>query len=278
MPKISVIIGIFNVGDTLAEALDSLLSQTFQDFNVILCDDGSSDNTVEIAQQYCMDFPGKFILLRNEHNMGLNYTLNKCLDAADGEYIARMDGDDLCVPTRFEKQVAFLDQHPEYAIVSTAMTHFDENGVYRISRLKEYPGKLDFIKENPFCHAPVMIRAEAYRAVGGYTVDVRMLRVEDVDLWFKLYAAGYKGHNIQEPLYMMRDDREASSRRKFKYRVNSTYARIKGFKSLNIPFHYYPNTLRPILVGLLPKPLYTYLHKRRNKIDPAQVSAEQNKE
>ena len=258
--------GIYNVGDTLAEALDSLLGQTFQNFNVILCDDGSDDNTVEIAEKYCLNHPDKFILLRNKRNKGLNYTLNRCLDAADGVYIARMDGDDLCAPTRLEKQVAYLDHHPEIAIVSSSMTHFDENGVYRITRLKEYPDKMDFIKENPFCHAPVMIRAEAYRAVHGYTDDVRMLRVEDVDLWFKLYAAGYKGHNIQEPLYMMRDDREASSRRKFKYRVNSTYARIKGFRNLGIPFYYYPNTLRPILVGLLPKPIYDYLHRRRNSI------------
>ena len=264
VPKVSVIIGIYNVADTLQEALDSILNQTYQDFEIILCDDGSADNTVAIAEPYALAYPQKITLLRNEVNMGLNYTLNKCLDHAGGEYIARMDGDDLCDPTRFEKQVAFLDAHPEIAIVSTAMTHFDENGIYRISRLKEYPEKLDFVKENPFCHAPVMIRAEAYRAVGGYTVAKQMLRVEDVNLWFKLYAAGYKGYNIQEPLYMMRDDREASSRRKFKYRVNSTYARIIGFKSLNIPFYYYPYTIRPILVGLLPKPIYNYLHRKAN--------------
>ena len=264
MPKISVIIGIYNVEDTLREALDSVMNQTYQDFEIILCDDGSVDNTVGIAEQYVQQNPTKVILLRNEVNMGLNYTLNKCLSHATGEYIARMDGDDLCDSKRFEKQVAFLDTHPEIAIVSTAMTHFDERGTYRISRLKEYPGKLDFVKDNPFCHAPVMIRSEAYRAVGGYTVDKRMLRVEDVNLWFKLYAAGYKGHNIQEPLYMMRDDREASSRRKFKYRINSSYARIMGFYSLNIPFYYYPYTLRPILVGLLPKPIYNYLHRRAN--------------
>lgn len=262
MPKISVIIGIYNVGDTLEEALDSIMDQSYQDFEIILCDDGSSDNTTTVAERYVSKYPDKVILLQNEANMGLNYTLNKCLEHATGEYIARMDGDDICAPTRFERQVAFLDAHPEIAIVSTAMTHFDENGEYRVSRLKEYPEKLDFVKGNPFCHAPVMIRADAYRAVGGYTEDKRMLRVEDVNLWFKLYAAGHKGYNIQEPLYMMRDDREASARRKFKYRVNSTYTRLIGFKSLGIPFYYYPYTLKPILVGLLPKPLYMFFHRK----------------
>ena len=262
MPKVSVIIGIYNVGDTLAEALDSLLAQTFQDFDVILCDDGSVDNTLDIAKAYQEQYPGKFHVLVNENNMGLNYTLNKCLDAATGEYIARMDGDDICSAERFEKQVQLLTDHPEYALVSTAMTHFDEKGDFRTTKCMEKPEKMDFLIGNPFCHAPVMIRADAYRAVDGYTVDKRMLRVEDVNLWFKLYAAGYKGYNIQEPLYKMRDDREAASRRKFKYRVNSTYTRIKGFQSLRMPLWAYPYTLKPILVGLLPRPIYNYLHRR----------------
>lgn len=265
MQTVSVIMGIYNCAGTLPDAIDSLLKQTYTDWELILCDDGSSDNTVQVAERYLEQYPQKIVLLRNEYNMGLNYTLNKCLDAANGIYIARMDGDDLCDPERFEKQVRFLDAHPEYAIVSSAMSHFDENGIYRVTQLKEYPQPLDFVRGNPFCHAPVMIRAEAYRAVGGYTVDKRMLRVEDVNLWFKLYAAGYRGHNIPEPLYSMRDDRNATARRKFRYRVNSTYTRIKGFQSLNIPLRYYPNAFKPILVGLLPRPIYNYLHKRGQK-------------
>lgn len=262
MKTVSVIMGIYNCAGTLPDAIDSLLKQTYTDWELILCDDGSSDDTLRVAERYRQQYPDQIVLLRNEHNMGLNYTLNKCLDAAKGSYIARMDGDDLCDPERFEKQVRFLEEHPEYAIVSSAMNHFDENGIFRTTQLKDFPQPLDLVYANPFCHAPVMIRAEAYRAVGGYTVDKRMLRVEDVNLWFKLYAAGYRGHNIPEPLYSMRDDRNATARRKFRYRVNSTYTRIKGFQSLNIPLRYYPYAFTPVLVGLLPKPLYNYLHKR----------------
>lgn len=262
MPKVSVIMGIYNVGDTLKEALDSLLNQTYKDFEIILCDDGSRDNTLEIANEYVKQYPNMFKLLINEKNLGLNVTLNRCLAVAEGEYIARMDGDDLIDETRFEKQVKFLDEHPEFAFVSSAMTHFDENGEFKISKNKEMPEKNDFIKKSPFFHAPVMIRVEAYRKVGGYTEDEKMLRVEDVNLWFKLYAAGYKGYNLQEPLYKMRDDREALSRRKFKYRLNSTYTRLKGFKSLNISLRYYPYAFTPVIVGLLPKFIYNYLHRK----------------
>jgi glycosyltransferase involved in cell wall biosynthesis len=78
-------------------------------------------------------------LVRNEKNMGLNYTLNRCLEYADTEYCARMDGDDISLPTRFEKEIKFLDAHPEYAIVSTQMQHFDAEGVFRVGKGKGEP-------------------------------------------------------------------------------------------------------------------------------------------
>lgn len=122
--------GIYNCEGTLAEALDSLLSQTFTDWNLVMCDDGSSDTTYEIAEQYQTRYSNKINLIKNERNMGLNHTLNRCLEFADGEYIARQDGDDMSMPTRFEKEVAILDSNSEIAIVSTAMTYFDESGVW----------------------------------------------------------------------------------------------------------------------------------------------------
>ena len=266
MTKVSVIMGIYNVGATLGEALDSIFSQTYQDFEIIMCDDASTDNTLSIANSYKSKYSDRIIILQNKENMGLNYTLNRCLDVVRGEYVARMDGDDICVPTRFEKQVEFLQNNSDYAIVSSPMIYFDEKGEYGTGKAVEYPEKKDFIVGSPFCHAPVMIRTEAYKKVGGYTINKRMLRVEDVNLWFKLYEAGYKGYNIQEPLYKMRDDRDAVSRRKFKYRLNSTYTRIVGFRRIKMPLRYYPYTLKPILVGLLPNFIYTYLHKNRMKV------------
>ena len=106
-PRISVIIGIYNCAPTLVEALDSLYNQTFKDFKIILCDDGSSDDTYNVAKDY-VSRHDNIILIRNECNMGLNYTLNHCLKYADTEYVARMDGDDISMPTRFEKEINFL--------------------------------------------------------------------------------------------------------------------------------------------------------------------------
>ena len=168
-PRISVIMGIYNCATTLSEALDSLLAQTYQDFKVIMCDDGSKDNTIEVAQCYVDKYPGKFILLKNEKNLKLAATLNHCLKYVDTEYVARMDGDDLSVPERFEKEIEFLDDHPEYALVSCPMIHFDENGDFRKGKAIEQPTNRDFRFGTPFCHAPVMVRSSVYRLVEGYT-------------------------------------------------------------------------------------------------------------
>lgn len=263
MPKVSVAMGIYNVGSTLSEALDSLFNQTFQDFEVILCNDGSTDNTLDVAKKYKEKYPDKIVIIENEKNMGLNYTLNHCLEHCQGRYVARMDGDDLCDTTRFQKQVNFLDKHPEYGFVSSIMKYFDEDGEWGESKAKEKPEALDFIYGIPFCHAPVMIRKEVYEAVGGYTVDKRLLRVEDYNLYMKMYAIGYKGYNLQEPLYSMRDGRDAISRRVFKYRLNEFYAKCLAVKELKLPVYGYIYAIRPLLVGMLPLPIYKILHKKK---------------
>ena len=117
VPRITVIMGIYNCADTLVEALESLEAQTYKQFKVILCDDGSRDNTLEVAYKWAELHPN-YIVIKNEYNMKLAATLNHCLDYADTEYVARMDGDDLSAPTRFEKEINFLDTYPEYALVS----------------------------------------------------------------------------------------------------------------------------------------------------------------
>ena len=138
MARISVLMGIYNCASTLSEALDSLYAQTFQDFQIILCDDGSKDDTYAIAKRYAEQHTN-IILISNDENKGLNYTLNHCLEYADTEYCARMDGDDISLPTRFEKEIRFLDSHPEYAIVSCPMIYFDEGGDFLIGKKEGEP-------------------------------------------------------------------------------------------------------------------------------------------
>lgn len=261
-PKISVIMGIYNCASTLQEALDSLYAQTFQDFEIILCDDGSSDNTYKIAIDNAQKHEN-IVLLQNETNKGLNYTLNRCLSVAKGEYIARMDGDDISLPARFEKEYHFLENHPEYAIVSTTMKYFDEKGVFKVGKIsREEPRLKDFVKGTPFCHAPCMVRRDAYEAVGGYSISDKLLRVEDYHLWIKMYQKGFKGYRMSEALYMMRDDRNAIGRRTFKSRANEAYVKYLACKYLKLPVYSYVYCLRPLVIWLMPNCVYKIFHRK----------------
>ena len=109
-PEISVIMGIYNCADTLSEAIESVLGQTMSEWELIMCDDGSSDATSEVAEFYIKKYPERMVLLKNKENRGLNYTLNRCLKMATGKYIARMDGDDICLPERFAVEYEILEK------------------------------------------------------------------------------------------------------------------------------------------------------------------------
>ena len=266
MPRISIISGIYNCADTLKEAIDSILNQTESDWEWILCDDGSTDETYQIALEYQKEYPDKFVVLQNERNRGLNYTLNRCLQKASGEYIARMDGDDRCHPERFAREMAVLDGSPEIDIVSTDMSFFDETGTWGRIAHPDEPKARDFLRGSPFCHAPCMVRKRAFDLVGGYSDEKRLLRVEDYHLWLKMYAAGFKGRNIHETLYEMRDDRNAFARRKFRYRINEAYVKLLAVRLLKLPVCGYVHALRPILVGLMPDWLYKIAHRCRLRV------------
>lgn len=260
--RISVIIGIYNCESTLVEALESLYAQTYQNFRIILCDDGSNDNTYQVAKEYAVKHDNIF-LIKSEKNMGLNYTLNHCLEYADTEYVARMDGDDISLPTRFEKEIDFLDEHPEYSFVSTPMIYFDDEGEFRVGKSINNPTGLDFLNGRTFCHAPVMVRREAYEAVGGYTVSKYLLRVEDQHLWLKMYQKGFIGHNLNEPLYKMRDDRNATRRRGFVTRRNEALMRLRICKTFKLSWWHYPESiLIPFIKWILPTRLYEHIHRK----------------
>jgi len=262
--SVDIIMGIYNCAGYIDECICSVLNQTFTDWRLIICDDGSTDATFTAADRYAREHKDRILLIKNETNRGLNYTLNRCLEMSDAKFIARMDGDDYCSADRLMKEMLFLEENPQYAFVSSFMSAFDSDGVWGVIKKKECPGKMDFLKESPFNHAPVLIRAEALKAVGGYTVDDRLLRVEDYHLWFKLYAAGFKGYTIPESLYFMRDDKSARKRRTWKNRLNEYYVKKTGYRMLDIPWYCRIFMFRSIIIGLLPQPIYKLLHRMKN--------------
>lgn len=256
--------GIYNCVDTLEEAVNSIKSQTYDNWELIMCDDCSSDNTLSLARKIA-ETDSRIKVINNEVNLTLAPTLNKCLKEAKGKYIARMDGDDICSPERFEKEIKFLENHKNISFVSTRMNLFDHNGVFRTTIVKEFPTYEDLVNGPPFCHAGCMIKKKALDKVGGYNTDKSVERVEDFDLWYRLYKNGFVGANLQEALYSMRDDRSAIKRRKMKYRVNSFNVRKNIIKTFNLSWKNYYYAVSPIIIGLIPTPIYKVLHQRKMK-------------
>lgn len=261
-PLVSVLMAIYNCADTLEEAVNCIINQTYSNWELILYDDCSSDNTYEKALELAKR-DSRIVVYKNEKNLTLAPTLNNCLKKAKGVYTARMDGDDVCALDRFEKEVEFLDAHLEYAVVSCKMNLFDDKGVYRTIDYLEKPQARDFIYTSQICHAGCMMRREVLEELGGYDCSVEVVRIEDYDLWVRLYKAGYKAYNIQEALYSMRDDRNANKRRKFKFRINEYRLKKQIKKDFKLPFKYSIQVIKPIIIGLLPSFIFNKIHKNK---------------
>lgn len=264
-PQVTVAMGIYNCASTLEEAAQSILQQKHKDLELILCDDGSTDNTLEVARKIS-ETDDRVRVIKNGKNLGLNHALNHCLKVARGKYYARMDGDDTCVPDRISKLVSFMEENPRIALVSSWMKPFDQNGEWGMIRTKPNPTAMDFLRGSPFCHAPCMMRIDILRSLGGYSTEPFIRRCEDLDLWFRLYAAGHKGANLQEPLYSVRDDRNARRRRTFISRVNEARVKLRGYAMLRLPIIQRYHAFSPILVGLLPGPVYDIIHRWRRRL------------
>lgn len=262
--KISVLMGIYNCADTLEEAIDSILSQTYSNWQLIMCDDCSTDDTYAVAKKIAEKYPDQMLLIRNEKNRKLQYTLNHCLQYADGEFIARMDGDDTCSPDRFAKEIEFLNKHPEFALVSCDMSLFDKDGEFRVIHYSKEPTGKSLLRTSQFCHAGCMMRTSVMKELGGYSESKNCERVEDYDLWVRLYAAGYKGYNIQETLYQMRDDRNATRRRTVRNRLNESGVKFRAGVMFRIPLWGCAYAMIPMVKLLIPTSIYGVLHRNKN--------------
>jgi glycosyltransferase EpsE len=251
-PVVSVIMATYNCADTVEAALDSIAEQSYPRWEIVLCDDASTDDTYAILKQFAEAHPGRVILLRNEQNRKLPFSLNRCLEHASGELIARMDGDDISRPSRLERQVAFLEENPDVALVGTSMQRFNVDGFGDVVLPPERPNRWTLRSTVPFCHATIMARAGVYEELDGYTVSERTARCEDIDLWFRFFHHGFRGQNLPEPLYLVREDLAAIRRRTLKGRVNLYRTTLRGFRLLDYPRTWYLRPTWSLLKAVVP--------------------------
>lgn len=204
-PKVTVLMSVYNGEKYLHEAIDSILNQTFSDFEFIIVDDGSTDMTNNIIRSYK---DTRIKVLKNPTNIGLTKSLNIGLQKAKGEYIARMDADDISFPERLCKEVNYLDHNPKYAVVGTFAEIIDSES-NEIGK-EERPTSSFQIKKllkvgNCFAHGSVMIRKKYLYETGFY--DETFKRSQDYDLWLRM-AQKFQLANIPQYLYAWRNHRD----------------------------------------------------------------------
>lgn len=184
MPKISVAMPVYNGEKYIKETIESVLNQTFSDFEFIIVDDGSTDDTFNIVHSF-NDTRIKYF--KNEKNSGISYSLNRALEIASSEYIARIDADDICYNNRFQIQYDFLESNKNVGVCSANTDTIDANGT-KIGTTKNFitseECKLKLLFANSLSHPAAMFRKNMVLQVGGYSLG--MEPIEDFELWVRM--------------------------------------------------------------------------------------------
>lgn len=247
---VSILMSVYNGEDTLAASMDSILVQTLTDFELIICDDGSQDSSWDILCDYRKQDP-RVRLLKNEKNLGLGASLNRCLDIAEGRYIARQDADDISDPTRLEKTLAYL-RREKAPYVGCGVYVFDGRGVWSRRMFPEHISRHIIAQKNPFFHPTMLFQREVLEQVGGYRVTPQTRRTEDYDLVMRLAAQGIIGQNLQEYLYYVNEPVQAYRRHTLKTRWYEVRVRLYGLRQMKSPLRDYIYVGKPIIMSMVP--------------------------
>jgi len=200
-PLISVIMSVFNGQEYLEESIQSILNQSFKNFEFIIVNDGSFDNTKEILKKYQSKDP-RIKIITNDGNIGLTKSLNRAIKIAQGKYIARQDADDISLSQRLEKQIEFLEKNPEIKVLGTfgyLIAQEAEILGKEIVPISSQAIKKVLIKRNPFIHTSIMVKKEIIDKVGAYNEKFRTS--QDYELWFRILRIA-KGENL--PLFLVK--------------------------------------------------------------------------
>jgi glycosyltransferase involved in cell wall biosynthesis len=236
-PAISIILPVYNAAAYIEKTITSLLNQTFTDFELLIIDDGSTDNTIAVIKKFTDD---RIKLIVNDKNLGLIKTLNKATALSKGRYIARMDADDIALPERLLLQKEFLDTHPDVSVVAGWINFIDEagneTGVWDLDRRTNTTSTIEksLLRENCIAHPTVMIRTVVLQK---FLYNEKQLHIEDYDLWLRLIASG---HNIAKVQQLV-----------LQYRVHTasiTMSKLRKrnffFKHLNCKYKFVLNAIR----------------------------------
>lgn len=266
IPKVSIILPTYNGGKYIKRAIESVITQSFSGWELLIIDDGSTDNTENIVKGY-IEKDSRIIYLKNEVNLGIQKTLNKGLREAKGEYIARIDDDDEWIDKdKLKKQVEFLNNNTECVLVGTGVIVVSEEGTELFRYLlpetdKEIRNKI--LAKNCFVHSSVLFRKEAALSFTGYDESTATRHVEDYDLWLKLGTIGKLANlPIYAVKFTLREGSISSINKLEQFKKNLILARNYKNKYPNYFFSLLRSCLRVIIYGfILKSPIKFSLNK-----------------
>ena len=262
-PKISVLMPAYNTEKYISEAIESILNQTFKDFEFIIIDDGSTDRTWDIIQEYEKK-DDRIVALRNVKNLGIPTNRNKLVSMAKGKYIVWQDSDDISLPYRIEKQYNFMEKNPEIGICGGWLQIFNENNKLSI---RKYASDDKNLRKNIFKYSPIaqpvsIIRKEILDKTNGY--DKSLKQAEDLDMSFKIGTFS-EFSNLQEVLLKYRFDNNSISKNKMKENIIYTLkVRKKAVKKYNYKMNVQDRSAFVItfLIKFLPKNYIFFIFNR----------------
>lgn len=266
-PPVTVLMSVYNGLPYLPEAIDSILQQTFQDFEFLIINDASTDGSSKVLSEYA-ERDSRIRILTNERNMGLGYSLARGVAAATTTWIARMDADDIAVPNRLELQMDYVREHPDVDILGGYGLRIDKSGkVMTKIKVPTDPVQIyRLIWTCPLLHPTVMFRREAIVKVGSYSSKTN--RNEDYDLWFRCAAAGLKFANLSITLIYYRFTDENFQRNKISVSAEQMLIGWRGCWMLRASPIAYLGVTKPFLLGILPLPFRTVVYRWLKLFDP----------
>ena len=257
---VTVLMSVYNTPEEqLKLSIESILNQTYKNFDFMIIDDCTTDNSADIIKSYLDE---RIIYIRNEKNLGLEGSLNKGINLIETKYIARMDSDDISYPDRLEKQINFAINHDEYTIVSGKAYIFDDNGVYGLIGGAGEKTKKNLIKGAPFIHPTMLIKTDDLKKYGGYP---NYRRVEDYAMEMNLYSYGLKGYVMNDVLLKYRMDENGYKKKKYRYRLTEAKVRFIYYKKMKVHLVDYIYVFKPLIVGLIPKKLLEKYHRKKSQ-------------
>jgi glycosyltransferase involved in cell wall biosynthesis len=265
-PQVTVLMGVFNARASLDAAIQSMLAQTYADFEFLIIDDCSTDGSAEIVEQHAT-LDTRIRLIRHKTNSGLGELLRRGVFEARGELVARMDADDTSLPNRLQRQVDFLRAHPEIDVVGSYALDVTKQGMrIRERRVPTTHEKIaELVWTNPFLHPTVMFRRQSILRIGSYAA---IRRRQDYDLWFRCVAGGLRLANIPEPLLHYHFSEDTMKRNHIKAILDQVRIGLRGCRLVGAPAHAYLATCMPLVEAAMPNWLRLRMTALKSMVDP----------